>query len=183
MIPFEPLAKRREQVIKEWVAAYHALVFRTVYYYVKNRAIAEDLTQEVFVKAFQKFDSFREDANPKTWLYRIAINTAKDYLRSWNHRHLLFTSVFYEKSSSQTIEQQVMQQFQNDELVQNVMGLPTKYREVIVLYYFEEMRTPEIAEILALKESTVRVRLSRGLEKLRQLLKGGDQDWTSLTDS
>ncbi|WP_339185691.1 sigma-70 family RNA polymerase sigma factor [Brevibacillus sp. FSL K6-6036] len=76
-----------------------------------------------------------------------------------------------------------MQQFQNDELVQNVMGLPTKYREVIVLYYFEEMRTPDIAELLGLKDSTVRVRLSRGLEKLRQLLKGGDQDWTSLTDS
>ncbi|MEJ8545923.1 sigma-70 family RNA polymerase sigma factor [Brevibacillus borstelensis] len=183
MIPVEPLAKRSEQIIKEWVAAYHDLVFRTAFYYVKNRAVAEDLTQEVFLKAFQKLDSFREDASPKTWLYRIAINTAKDHLKSWNHRHLLFTSVFFEKSSSPSSEEQVMQQFQNDELIRKVMGLSTKYREVIVLYYFEEMRTPEIAALLGMKESTVRVRLSRGLEKLRQTLKGGEQDWTSLTDS
>lgn len=183
MIPLEPLSKKSEHIMKEWMAEYHGLVFRTTYYYVKNRATAEDLTQEVFVKAFQKMDTFRHEARPETWLYRIAINTAKDYLKSWNHRKLMLTSTFFEKDASDSIEHQVMKQFQNDELLKNVMALSTKYREVIVLYYFEEVKTPEIAVLLGVKESTVRVRLMRGLEKLRQSLKGGDQDWISWSNS
>ncbi|USG66837.1 sigma-70 family RNA polymerase sigma factor [Brevibacillus ruminantium] len=183
MIPVEPLAKKKEQIIREWVSLYHSLVFRTIYYYVKNRATAEDLTQEVFVKAYQKFESFRAEARPETWLYRIAINTAKDYLKSWNHRKTILTSTFFENNASESIEHQIMQQFQNDELVRTVMALPTKYREVIVLYYFEEVKSPEIAELLGVKESTIRVRISRGLEKLRQSLKGGDHDWISLSNS
>ncbi|WP_309241939.1 sigma-70 family RNA polymerase sigma factor [Brevibacillus daliensis] len=181
MIPLKPLGKTNEQVLKEWISNHHDLVFRTAFYYVKNKSTAEDIAQEVFVKSYEKLDSFRGDATPSTWLYRITINTCKDYLKSWTYRKVLYTSTFFENRSSHSVENQVLEQFQNDELLQTVMALPTKYREVIVLYYFEEMKTSEIATLLQLKESTIRVRIARGIEKLRKSLKGGDHEWITLT--
>lgn len=178
----DTLKKTKEQLLREWIAEHQNLVYRTAYFYVKDASIAEDIAQEVFLRAYKHMDEFRGDAKVSTWLYRITSNACKDYLRSWSHRKLVVTHLFSPEKTSESAEQEVLRSLEEDELLRHVIRLPLKYREVIVLYYFEQLKSREIAELLDTKESTIRVRISRGLEKLKKALTGGDEQWETSTN-
>lgn len=77
-----------------------------------------------------------------------------------------------ERKTDETPEQELIRKLNENELVRKIMELPVRYREVIVLYYFEQQKSKEIAELLDLKESTVRMRIKRGIDKLKQELIG-----------
>ena len=134
--------------------------------YLKDVHLAEDAVQETFLKAWRNADQFRGEGSELTWITRIAINVCKSYLRSpWKRRHApaeeldaLFTS---------TDDPQV-----DDTLSRAILALSRPYREVIILYYYQELKAREIADILHVDVSTVTARLSRARKMLREVLKG-----------
>lgn len=139
---------------------------RIAYLYVKNWATAEDLVQEVFVTYFQKSDQFRNEASLKTYLTKMTANRAKDYLRSWKHKKdVLFDTIFVQTKS---MEEDLLQKEQLALLEKKLFELPMKYREPLILYYYDEQSIFEIAEYLQLNENTVKTRLRRAKQQMKQ---------------
>ena len=139
---------------------------RIAYLYVINWATAEDLVQEVFVTYFQKSDQFRNEASLKTYLTKMTANRAKDYLRSWKHKKdVLFDTIFVQTKST---EEDLLQKEQLALLEKKLFELPMKYREPLILYYYDEQSIFEIAEYLQLNENTVKTRLRRAKQQMKQ---------------
>ena len=162
---------RRDQTIEKLILQYQTPLLRLCYLQLQDRALAEDAVQETFLKAYRGFASFRGDCSEKTWLTRIAVNTCRDFQRGGWFRHT---------DRRVTPEMLPVGEVQPDpedlDLSLAVLRLPRKMREAILLYYYQDMGTEEIAEALGIAQSTVSNRLRRGREKLRKLLEGRDQD-------
>ncbi|MBS4205955.1 sigma-70 family RNA polymerase sigma factor [Lederbergia citrea] len=149
-------------------------MLQLTYSYVKNNAVAEDLTQEIFVKCYKALPNFEHRSNLRTWLWRIAINHCKDYLRSWHHRNIILT---YENevepvSSHDNVEHAVLRLEEEMELIKAVLQLPIKYREPVYLYYFQEMTIKEIELLIGVKQNTIKTRLRRAMTLLKESLEG-----------
>ncbi|MGN7477051.1 sigma-70 family RNA polymerase sigma factor [Solibacillus silvestris] len=139
---------------------------RIAYLYVKNWATAEDIVQEVFVTYFQKSDQFRSESSLKTYLTKMTANRAKDYLRSWKHKKdMFFDTVFAQTKGS---DEEVIQKEQLASLEQKLFRLPLKYREPLILYYYDEQSIAQIASYLQLNENTVKTRLRRAKQQLKE---------------
>ncbi|NLP52413.1 sigma-70 family RNA polymerase sigma factor [Bacillus sp. RO1] len=162
----------KEQLINELMNENGDAVLHLVFTYVKNRTIAEDLTQEIFIKCYEKLDQFNYQASIKTWLYRIASNHCKDYLRSWHYRKLILNEKLldYIPSKSKDVEVEVISKNEEESLTNAVMGLPVKYREVVVLHYYEELPLAEISKITSVNVNTIKTRLKRAKEILKEHL-------------
>lgn len=138
-------------------------LLRLCFLYLKDRHLAEDAVQDTFLKAYCSYGQFRGRCALKTWLTRIAINVCKSYLRSpWRRLSPV----------AELREEAYAEQFRDDTVLRTVTGLSTKYREVILLYYYQEFSCREIAQILHLTESAVTARLSRARAQLKLQLKG-----------
>ena len=137
--------------------------------FVKNPADAEDITQEAFIKAFQRIDQFEGNVTFGAWLKRIVINRSIDFLKSRKQKfselqeHSLSIA---EEPEDWSVEQEV-----EVEAVKAAMEeLPDKYRYVVQLYLVEGYDHQEISEILGLRETTCRTRLMRGKHYLKKVL-------------
>ena len=125
---------------------------------------AEDAAQETFVRAWQSYGGFRAEASEKTWLTAIAANVCRNLLRSpWNRRRVDLS--FLEGCPAGETETP------DDTVVRAVLALPPKYRQVVVLYYYRDCSTGEIAQMLGVPQGTVSVRLKRARERLKPMLK------------
>nr|WP_082794463.1 sigma-70 family RNA polymerase sigma factor [Halobacillus sp. KGW1] len=165
----------KERAIAEIMHTYGDDVLRLVYTYVRNQAIAEDLTQEIFIKCYTNLHKYNGTSKLKTWLWRIAINQCKDYLKSWYNRKVIAVGeeTLRQKEEPLGTEEKVVRGFMDVELIAAVMQLPPKYREVIYLYYYEEMTAKEIGNVTKKSENTIKTRLKRAKELLENQL-GGD---------
>lgn len=165
-----------EQLIDELMNTYGQDILQLVYAYVHNEALAEDLTQEIFVKCFKGLPTYTGRSSIKTWLWRIAINHAKDYLKSWYNQNVKVTedAILSRATISSSVEQLIVQQDEDTELTAAVMNLPIKYREVIFLFYFEELSIKEIAAVLQCNENTIKTRLRKGKLLLKGILEGSE---------
>lgn len=146
-------------------------LLRLCFLYLHDRHLAEDAVQETFLRAFRSYNSFRQDSSEKTWLTRIAINVCKSSLR--RERPLSLADVpacSYEA------------QFHDDTVLPAVCALPPKLREVVLLYYYQELSTPEIAKLLHLPRNVITARLSRARAQLKTDLKGWYFDEQAETD-
>ncbi len=153
-------------------------VLYLAYSYVKDYGLAEDIAQEVFVKFYQKYDEFRGESSLKTWIIRIAINQSKDHLKRWDTRKVLISNKVSELLKERDIpESLAIQNESSKELHAHLLSLPVKYREVLFLYYYEELKINEIAECLHINANTVKTRLKNGKRRLHKMYpKGGHQD-------
>lgn len=164
---------------EEWLIhimdLYQDKVIRLAYTYVKDRKLAEDLAQEVFVKCYVHKDNFRNESSVKTWVYAITVNLCKDYLRSGWKKYIHVIDRFGKSrhSSVLTPELSIVQKSEHEALAEQVLKLPLKYREVILLYYYKELTVSEISQILNKKEPTIRTILQRGRDMLRRKLEKG----------
>ncbi|MBS4223607.1 sigma-70 family RNA polymerase sigma factor [Lederbergia citrea] len=161
-----------EEKIDEIMKIYGNEIFHLVYSYVKNKAVAEDLTQDIFIKCYKALHTYKRKSKFRTWLWRIAINHCKDYLKSWYNKNVIISEDEYRKNCSQkeTVEQAVIQKDEDHRLTSAVMDLPINYREVIYLFYFEELPIKEISVVIGVKENTVKTRLRRAKELLKERL-------------
>lgn len=156
--------------IERIIYEYGDSLLRLCTIYLKDRQLAEDAVQETFIKVYQKYGTFNGVAQEKTWIMKIAMNTCKNYMRtSWFKR--VTTGVNLETVSEEVVDSAIIEQEQQKKLLIEITALSYKYKEVILLYYYEEMSTREIAEVLNVKEGSVRVRLQRARERLSIKLK------------
>jgi len=142
-------------------------VFRTAIAITGSKADAEDIMQEAFLKLMQAQKRFESTAHETAWLLRVTVNLAKNHLRShWWKK----TVPLLESYPAQPAEQQ--------ELMEQVLSLPAKYRTVIHLFYFEGYSTKEIAALTRCAESSVRAQLTRARRLLKSSLEleGGNYD-------
>jgi RNA polymerase sigma-70 factor, ECF subfamily len=142
---------------------------------------AEDLTQEVFLRASHGLSSFRGEAQLSTWLYRIATNAAIDRARSAPYRYISKEVALDEACESRSVEmwgagergsleQILLEKDRFHCYVGYLNRLPLNYKIIVLLTELEELTTREIAEILGLSQETVKIRLHRGRERLFRTL-------------
>lgn len=148
-----------------YVKRYHTTVYRLAYSYVRNRADAEDICQDAFVKLIEFTGDFSSEEDCKRWLIRVVINLSKNLLKSCR-----FTR------TEELSEDIPLENAADGELLALVKALPIKYGEVIHLFYYEGYSVKEISEILRISQTAVTSRLSRGRNKLRILLEEGTND-------
>ena len=161
----------REQRLNRWIEDYSDPILRTCFLYLSDHGQAEDATQDTWIKAWKHMDDFEKKniANEKAWLLRIAINTCKDYRRTAWFRHI------DRKQSLEELPPQLLSVEPKDEaLTLLVMELPDRYKQVILLYYFQGLTMQETADALELSQSTVQRRLKQAEALLKSSLTGGE---------
>jgi RNA polymerase sigma-70 factor, ECF subfamily len=174
----EKLQPTHEAAFEQIMREYGTRVLRLVTFLVKDKSLAEDLTQDVFVKVYRNLPRFRNESSIHTWLYRIAVNECKGYLRSWSFRNILPSS-WIKSDVDVSTENQVLVQAERDQLVQAVLTLSPYYRQAIALHYYADLSISEIAVVLGVSEGTVRTRLHRARQQLKQRLGEGEEwEWT-----
>lgn len=155
--------------MREIIEQYGEYIYHLSYLYVKNKESAEEITQDVFFTYARKQAQFKGESSLKTYLTKIAINRSYDELRKQKRKAFLDKIILFSKNV-QSPEQNILQQQDAHSLKNQVMKLPIKYREMIILYYYEEYTAQEIAKLLQISENTVRTRLRRAKEQLKEQL-------------
>lgn len=169
----EELKKGKEKAYYELVNIYGNRLFKSFYLIVKDESKAEDIVQETFIKVFKYIKDFKGKSSLYTWIYRIAHNVAMDILKS------SISTVPYEDyhETSDNPEDVTLLNIEKESLRIALDRLNYIYKEVLVLFYFEDLSIKEISEILEEKEGTIKSRLSRGRVELKNVLvKGRDLD-------
>ena len=155
--------REKDRKLKEAMDEHGHYLTRLAYSFVKDRARAEDIIQEVFVRFYLHMEEFEKRSSAKTYLYRITVNECKNYLRSWSYRKTELTAALLpDRTTGRTTEAEVLAAERSDEVIRAIGELPGKYREVIWLYYYAELSVAEVAEVLKCSQNTVKTRLARG---------------------
>lgn len=176
------LTMSKELILESLMHEYGHKILNMVYLILKDQKIAEDITQETFMKAYMNWDYFRGESDPKTWLYRIAINETKKYVRSWSFRTIFSKLTLQNQQQAKNkvtddTESVFLKQDRATELKKLVMSLSPEYRQVIILRYYQELEMKEIAFIMQMKEEAVRKRLSRARQQIKQMLESRGEAW------
>lgn len=155
-----------EECLTFLMNSYGNSVLRMCYMYLKDYQLAEDVAQETFIRVYQHYGEFHNQSSIKTWIIQIAINLCKNQMRThwWKSR---FHQDIIEIETVECYDSFLDRQMVFDE----ISKLSTKYREVILLYYYQELTISEIAKVLNEKESTIKARLVRARERLKPELK------------
>lgn len=151
------------------IAQYEVAVLRTCYMYLRDRQLAEDAKQETFLKAYKALPTFRGKCSEKTWLMRIAVNQCRDMKRSAYFRFVDCRVAVDELP----VSVQELDFGEADDLTKAIMDLPAKYKEVILLHFYQDMTFKEIADTLDIAVSTVGKRIKVACSKLGIILEGG----------
>lgn len=149
-------------------------VFNVVYRITGNAEDARDVSQEAFIKAFKNFESYDESSAFSTWLYRIAVNTAIDYIRKRKKENSISFEDYIVDEKNQKGDSGIEEKVISKEGVKNIISavnmLDDEFKTVIVLRDMEGMDYKEISDITGLPLGTVKSRLSRGRGKFRQMI-------------
>lgn len=156
----------REQKLTRLVEEHQKSLLDMCYIYLRDRELAEDAVQETFLKAYKSMSSFRGESKEKTWLTKIAINTCRDMKRSawFIHVNRGITPEDLPVIASENFNQNAI------DVANAIMQLPDKYKEVILLHYFQEMKMSDIASIIGITTSVVSRRIKKAHEALHAVL-------------
>jgi RNA polymerase sigma-70 factor (ECF subfamily) len=138
-------------------------VYRVCFMYMKNQADTEDMVQNTFLRLMRDKTVFQNEEHEKAWLIRTATNLCKDHFRHWWSK-----TVGMDHAADAAVEQT----FKTDSNLEKVLALPSKYKTLIYLYYYEGYSTVEIAKMLNKNQSTVRSWLSKGRKLLKMEMEG-----------
>ncbi|MFZ7103785.1 MAG: RNA polymerase sigma factor [Peptococcaceae bacterium] len=150
-----------EEQIAEYAVKYKENYYRLAYSYVRNVDDALDIVQESVYKAIISRGSLKNPGYIKTWFYRIVVNTSLDFLRKRRKVDIV------EEEILTGLDSGTADDYEDFDLQKAVANLPDKYRTVVILRYFEDLKIEEIAEILNENVNTVKTRLYKSLDKLR----------------
>ncbi len=157
---------RNEQEVNRVIEQYSDTVRRLCMIHLKNHADTEDIFQTVFLKYVLSSVSFENEEHEKAWFIRVTINACKDLLKSFFRTHIV--------SLDEILDQPALLPPDNREVIEAVLSLPSKYRDVVYLHYYEEYSAPQISRILNKNVNTIYTLLTRSKEMLRKKL-GGDR--------
>jgi len=158
-----------EETLCRLMAAYKNDLMRMCCIWLRDAALAEDAVQETFVKAYRSLGSFRGDCSEKTWLMRIAVNTCRSMRRSWWSRMV-------DRRVTPDMLADLYPAAMNDDLslIEDVMRLPDREKDVILLYYYQSMNVREVAQALGVSIGAVSTRLKKARTHLRGMLEEGE---------
>lgn len=159
-----------ESRLAELLETYDKLVFSICYKLTGDYFTAEDLTQETFLSAFQKYDTFNGD-NEKAWICRIATNKSIDYLRSASRRNVPVEDAFFELTVEDrgSPEEICMEEEIKEQLARRCDGLKPPYNQVARDYYLEELNPREIAAKQGKSVKTIQTQIYRARQMLRKI--------------
>ena len=139
--------------------------------------IAEEVVQDTFIQVIRKINTFQEGSSLESWVFRIAMNLAKNRLRGWWF-HKVSTgitegqSIVTYNNASFSPEGSIITSETRQEVMSCLQHLPMKYREVIVLYYLEDLSINQISSVLNQPEGTIKSKLSRARKLLKAEIEG-----------
>ena len=160
-----------EARFERWLREYRDDVLRVCYVLLGDRTTAEDAMQDAFIKVWRAMSRYeeREGCSAKTWIMRIAVNTCRDYRRTrWFRRARSDVSLDALPAADVPVSEA------SRELFLDVMRLPERYRQAVLLYYYEDMTMDEAATALGVSKATMSRRVRRACELLRCEAEGGD---------
>ena len=153
---------KRKLDIENTIREYSDLLFRTCFLMLKNRHDVEDVMQETFIKYMTVNPKLDSEAHKRAWLLRVSQNKCKNLLRFHRmHMHVSYEDVQENLVSKDNIDNEYFAEFMK------VSNLDFKYKSVIMLYYAEGYSIEEVADILEISVSAVKMRLKRAKEKLK----------------
>ena len=169
----------KERAATAFVRKYQNFVYSTALRYLQSHDDADDVAQEVFIKALEKISSFRGDSNLKTWLYRITINTCTNLKRK-NRFFSLFKSIGTSESDDEELiditdnspapDQRIENEEFNKKFSKMLAKLPEKQRETFALRYFEEMPYEEISKVTGTSVGGLKANYFQAVSKLAKIL-------------
>ncbi|WP_221565070.1 sigma-70 family RNA polymerase sigma factor [Alkalihalobacillus sp. TS-13] len=163
--------KTRNETIIELMDRYGDMVKKLAFTYVKDMSTAEDVAQDVFISCYHNIHSFQGRSSYKTWIYRITINRSKDVLKSSRFKKWLpFKNDQNHVSKEHSPELRLLKKDDESLVTKSLLSVHEKYRGILYMYFYDELKIKEISEITNLKEGTVKTRISRGKELLRKEL-------------
>ena len=155
---------------EELYEKYATDVLRVCYFYLGDRQKAEDVCQDVFMRLMVNAPQL-EEGREKAWLLKVALNRCRDLWRgSWAKRVVLGSPVF----ELIPAQDDTPAKDESEAMMAAIHQLPTAFREVILLHYYQNYGISEIAQMIGLPEGTISSRLSRGRKKLEAILQGGE---------
>lgn len=180
-LPDEAVVKRiingEKELFEILLRRYNQKLFRVVRSYVPTQEIAEDLLQETYIKSYRKLHQFDQRSSYATWLIRIGINEAKQWLRRhektkpWQQSEQEELKIIQLPDTNYNEPDRLYQKQELKMTIDNAIDqLPEKYRVIFVLHQSEDMSNRKIAECLQLTEGNVKVRLHRAKNLLKEIL-------------
>jgi RNA polymerase sigma factor (sigma-70 family) len=160
---------RSEQEVNRAIERYADTVRRLCVVHLKNEADAEDIFQNVFLKYALSTGDFESEEHERAWMIRVTINACKDLLKSFFRSRTV--------SIDEVVEQAADLHQEHREVLEAVLSLPEKYRDVVYLHYYEGYTAPEIGKILQKKPNTIYTLLTRSKDLLRKKLGGEEDEW------
>lgn len=157
---------RSEQETNEAIERYADTVRRLCMIHLKNHADTEDIFQTVFLKYLVNNTVFESEEHEKAWFIRVTLNACKDLLKSFFRSRTV--------SIDELVEQQADLLPDHREVLEAVLALPQKYRDVIYLHYYEGYTAPQIGRILGKNVNTIYTLLTRSKQLLKETLGGED---------
>ncbi|NLL95924.1 MAG: sigma-70 family RNA polymerase sigma factor [Clostridiaceae bacterium] len=158
--------------ITRLVEEYGNDVLRIATVILKSKELAEDVYQETFLRVVRSYSSYRRESSEKTWIISIAVNVCRDYMRSAWKRRVIVTDDFLTYSSDNDTEDIIEKRSERQALINAILKLPDKYREIIHLYYYQEMGIKDISDILRIPGGTVKSRLFKARALLHDMIGG-----------
>lgn len=165
----------RDRLLTEAMDQYGDYLIRLAYAFVKDKARAEDIVQEAFIRYYITLENFENRSSVKKYLYRITVNECHNYFKSWAYRKTELSSFVQSLTvHKQTPEDDMLLQEDKMQVAHMVDNLPLKYKEVVWLHYFAELSVNEIGVVLNCSANTVKTRLARGRKIARLSLSEED---------
>jgi len=156
------------QSFDEVYETYGKMLYRTAFLYLGNADDTEDILQEVFIKYLTARPTFNDTEHEKAWLLLVTRNACRNYVKK--HRKGNVSLEDYDAPADTPDRDAHL------DIIKQLTALPPKYKEVIILFYYNNLTVAEIAKLLGITQSAVKMRLKRGKGKLKTKLEGyGDE--------
>ena len=158
----------KRKLIENYTIENKEKLYRIAFSYTKNKEDALDIVQESVLKALKSANTLKNPQYIKTWYYKILTRTAIDYIRK-NKKYVINNDLDLDDSISYDT-------YENIDLQKALDELPEKYKTIVILRYFEDMKISEIAQVLDENTNTIKTRLYKALDKLKLKLRD-DEEW------